>query len=438
MYRLKARVKRPKALLVVTLTMSMSFLILYSMLDLQYSHAQSEVLEIPLTATPLNVTIMTKTSVKERQKTTASPNQVSSSASVLEKVSISETFWKSVPKNSAYWNRKFHSMLRVLDHMENVTSHESPDRFHCMRESDESLHLNIPDFNSYPALYQDFLHSMACHDSQIVIDQPNKCGLDNGDDHVFLLFAIKSTPQHFMQRQAVRDTWGKEGVYLNGLRVRTVFLLGRSHVDDPNLDKLISFEAKEFGDLLIWDFQDSFYNLTLKENVFFKWLLQSCPRVSFVFKGDDDVFANTHAILNYLKTLNPTMASKLYTGQIISQASPLRDRKNKYYVPQSFYEGAYPPYAGGGGFLFSGSLIHSLYSISRYIPFFPIDDVYTGMCFQALGILPEKHKGFQTFDIREQDRDNACVHRDLLLVHQRDPQQTTRLWRAMHSPLLTC
>ncbi|KAI1903753.1 hypothetical protein AGOR_G00030470 [Albula goreensis] len=57
---------------------------------------------------------------------------------------------------------------------------------------------------------------------------------------------------------------------------------------------------------------------------------------------------------------------------------------------------------------------------------------------QALGIAPEGHPGFQTFDIRELDRENACAHKGLFLVHQRTPQQVIQLWKHMHSPLLTC
>uniref|UniRef100_A0ACB8FT00 Uncharacterized protein n=1 Tax=Sphaerodactylus townsendi TaxID=933632 RepID=A0ACB8FT00_9SAUR len=39
-----------------------------------------------------------------------------------------------------------------------------------------------------------------------------------------------------------------------------------------------------------------------------------------------------------------------------------------------------------GGYIFSGMLAPWLHAISQYIPFYPIDDVYTGLCFQALGI----------------------------------------------------
>lgn len=415
----------------MALASSLCLVIFYS--KLKNVHSQKDVTEVLTVTTstlkkPTTTTTVTTTMKKVKIVT---PYK-------LPPLNISEDFRKFIAKNGAFWNRKFHALLRQVDSAKNQTLQDPRDRFRCQPESFELLQANIQDVQSYPSLYGDFLKGMECRDPPIFIDQPGKCVSGDEAEQIFLLFAIKSTPKHFERRQAVRETWGKEGTFENGVRVRTVFLLGRSSIDDPSLDKLLLLEAQEFRDLLIWDFQDSFYNLTLKEHVFFKWMLDNCPRVSYVFKGDDDVFANTEAIVKHLQSLEPAQALSLYTGQVIFDASPLRDPKIKYYVPQSFYEGLYPPYAGGGGFLFSGNLLPFLYHVSFYIPFFPIDDVYTGMCFKALGITPVKHDGFQTFDIREQDRENVCVHKDLLLVHQRNPQQTIRLWRNMHSSMLTC
>ncbi|KAG7471155.1 hypothetical protein MATL_G00121270 [Megalops atlanticus] len=376
--------------------------------------------------------VSSTTPAKQRNITSSKPQ------SNVVPITISANFRKAVPQSSAYWNRRQHFLLKQLDARVNITDDERLSWSHCSAASVERLQTNIQDFNSYPVLYQDFLHGMECRDPPILIDQPDKCASEGKEGQTYLLFAIKSVPRNFERRQAIRETWGQERVYEGGLRVRTVFLLGTSSTEDPDLGQLLSFEAQHFGDLLQWGFRESFYNLTLKDNAFLHWAMKRCSSTTFIFKGDDDVFANTQAMLNYLLSLEPEKAKKLYVGHIVSQASPFRDAKSKYYVPQTFYEGAYPSYAGGGGFLFSGSLLQPLFRLSQFIPFFPIDDVYTGMCFQALGITPEAHKGFQTFDIREQDRENACAHRDLILVHQRSPQQTLRLWRGMHSHLLTC
>lgn len=357
----------------------------------------------------------------------------------LHNVSVSDGLRQTIPQNGAYWNRLLYSALRRLAQVKGLFRHDSH-WSHCRETNQELLQTNVHDVTSYPVLFQDFLQGMNCRSPPVLINQPNKCisAEGKGDNQIFLLFAIKSTPGNFERRQAVRETWGREEVYKSGLRVRTVFLLGSSSLDDPDLSPLLSFEAQRFGDVLQWDFHESLLNLTLKMNMFLQWTLKKCSHVSFVFSGDDDVFVNTPALLSYLQSLEPSKASQLYVGHVISTANPLRDPKSKYYIPLSFYDGPYPAYAGGGGFVISGAMLQPLYSVSLVIPFFPIDDVYIGMCAKALEVSPEAHAGFQTFDVKEQDRENLCVHKDLILIHQRSPQQVKKLWKGIHSPLLTC
>ncbi|XP_053278393.1 N-acetyllactosaminide beta-1,3-N-acetylglucosaminyltransferase 2 [Pleuronectes platessa] len=378
--------------------------------------------------------------VHDSDVTTQSSKQVSLTkphpVDVLN-VSVSEDLRKTIPKNGAYWNRLLYSALSILD-QGNLPLRG--DWSNCRETNPERLQTNVHDLASYPVLLQDFLQGLNCSSSPVLINQSHKCSSsqEEGHDQTFLLFAIKTTPGNFERRQAVRDTWGKEGVYQGGLRVRTVFLLGTPPPDAIDLSTILSLEAKHFGDVLQWDFQESFFNLTLKGNMFLQWTLRNCPHASFVFSGDDDVFVNTPALLRYLKSLPASQASHLFVGHVIKTASPHRDPNNKYYIPLSFYDGPYPAYAGGGGFVISGSLLQSLYSVSHFIPFFPIDDVYTGMCAKALGVSPEIHPGFMTFDVKEQDRGNLCVHKDLIMIHQRSPVEMKKLWKGINSPLLTC
>ncbi|XP_048836033.1 N-acetyllactosaminide beta-1,3-N-acetylglucosaminyltransferase 2 [Brienomyrus brachyistius] len=427
------KMRHAKVFVAIALSSSAFLVVLYSSLRSDVNLSRKLFMQEVNPAPALQEVIVSMTTPPVLQNTDLLPPLISGPP-----VEISDNYRKAIHQSTAFWNRKQHSLFRKLDSKDNVTEADTGDWSKCSAISLESLSTNIQDFKSYPQDYQDFLSGMECRDPPILIDQPHKCQSEEDDGEVYLLFAIKSVPGSFERRQAVRQTWGQEKVYEGGLRVRTVFLLGMWSVDDPNLRQLLSFEARHFGDLLQWDFKDTFYNLTLKENAFFRWSLTRCPRVTFVFKGDDDVFVNTQTMLDYLRTLDANKASTLYLGHIITNTDPVRDHYSKYYVPNTFYEGGYSPYAGGGGFLFSGNLLTALYRVSKYIPFFSIDDVYTGLCFQALGIKPEAHEGFKTFDIRQEDRENACVHKNLILVHRRSPQQTLRLWRYVHSPLLTC
>lgn len=70
-----------------------------------------------------------------------------------------------------------------------------------------------------------------------------------------------------------------------GRSVRTVFLLGipRNRSSLPWWDRLLAYESQAYQDILLWDFEDTFFNLTLKETHFLEWVNSSCPQVKLVW-----------------------------------------------------------------------------------------------------------------------------------------------------------
>uniref|UniRef100_A0A3Q4GVI6 Hexosyltransferase n=1 Tax=Neolamprologus brichardi TaxID=32507 RepID=A0A3Q4GVI6_NEOBR len=294
--------------------------------------------------------------------------------------------------------------------------------------------LRIFDYNSLPKQFQDFLLYMRCRTYPMLINQPHVCS-----EKPFLLLVVKSLISHFERRQTIRETWGQAGVLANQTVV-TVFLLGNVLSSDhfPDLQELLSHEAKLHKDILQWDYRDSFLNLTLKEVLFLEWFTKHCPQARFVLKGDDDVFVNTLRIVNYLEGLPEGESKDLFIGDVIINAGPHRDKKLKYFIPESVFVGNYPPYAGGGGYLYSGELAIRLHNVSQQVVLFPIDDVYTGMCLKKLGLVPENHNGFKTFDIEKKYKDNPCIHRNLMLVHSRTPQEMLTIWPFIVQPELDC
>ena len=205
----------------------------------------------------------------------------------------------------------------------------------------------VSGFDSLPDRFKDFLLYLRCRNYSLLIDQPDKCA-----KKPFLLLAIKSLTSHFNRRQAIRESWGKETNVGNQTVVR-VFLLGQTPTEDnhPDLSDMLKFESEKHQDILLWNYRDTFFNLSLKEVLFLRWVSTSWPNAEFVFKGDDDVFVNTHHLLNYLNSLSRNKAKDLFIGGVIHNAGPHRDKKLKYYIPEVVYTGVYLPYAGGGGFL---------------------------------------------------------------------------------------
>ncbi|KAM9299223.1 UDP-GlcNAc:betaGal beta-1,3-N-acetylglucosaminyltransferase 7-like [Gastrophryne carolinensis] len=292
--------------------------------------------------------------------------------------------------------------------------------------------------NVDPRFHQFILHRH-CRYFPLLLNHPEKC---QGDIH--LLIVVKSIIEQHDRRDAVRRTWGKEQV-VDGKTIRTLFLLGTTSTgkDHWNLQRLIQQEDQIYGDILQWDFMDTFFNLTLKEVNFLKWFHIYCPKVEFIFKGDDDIFVNTENILDFLafRKKEPLLPS-LFVGDIISRAVPIRNKQSKYYIPKELYDKPYPVYAGGGGFLMASSLARKLFVASEDIQLFPIDDVFLGMCLKSIGVDPKLHPGFRTFGISKKKSSSMnrdpCFYKNLLVVHKLSSDELLKMWDFVHDKKIKC
>ncbi|KAM9480635.1 UDP-GlcNAc:betaGal beta-1,3-N-acetylglucosaminyltransferase 9 isoform 1-T2 [Clarias gariepinus] len=291
--------------------------------------------------------------------------------------------------------------------------------------------------------FEDYLLKKDQRQFKMLIDQPEKCKGPEGAP--YLLIAIKSVAVDFDKRQVVRQTWGKEGVTHKRMNIMTVFLLGvpQNITALPLWDRLLAYESHMFKDILLWDFEDTFFNLTLKETHFLQWVNSSCSNVQFIFKGDSDVFVN---IENVLEMLDDKAANEdLFVGDIIFHAKPIRRRNSKYYVPEFIYgQGIYPSYAGGGGFVMSGHTALRLHLACKEVELFPIDDVFLGMCLLRIGLKPSRHEGFRTFGIVRPSAAphlqvfDPCFYRELMVVHSLNVPQIWLMWNLLHDPSVHC
>ncbi|XP_053329481.1 UDP-GlcNAc:betaGal beta-1,3-N-acetylglucosaminyltransferase 8 [Spea bombifrons] len=330
--------------------------------------------------------------------------------------SLAQRLRKTVVASDALWNRK---ELQLLD-SKGLTA------WTCRSDKD-----SIKDLAAYPHALQHFLLHGGCRNHPTLIDQPSKCS----PNKTFLLLAIKSSPQNFAQRQAVRNSWGSERDY-GGRPVRLVFLLGVA--PGPDLSPLLSYENGRFHDLLQWDFMDTFFNLTVKDQMFLGWARARCPGAAYILKGDDDVFVRTPDVVRQLSSMTGQKPRALYMGDVVMAANPYRDPRSKYYIPPSYYVGSYPPYAGGGGYVFSGILVPWLYLVSQFVAPFPIDDVYAGMCFMALGVRPVGNPRFRTFETPGGREVLKCPKQRLLLVHRKSPQEILKMWGQLTDNVAQC
>ncbi|XP_019725353.1 N-acetyllactosaminide beta-1,3-N-acetylglucosaminyltransferase 2-like [Hippocampus comes] len=383
----------------------------------------------------------------------------------MDFTSISKTFWKL--HEEALWNQL---QLAIDRHLNPILNPQNAHRrFKSRAFYDSLLRLSFSQvtdldptrrkIEKLPQQMRDFVSHMKRRNYQVLIQSPNAtCGAGavNEKEPPLLLLAVKSTHLNFKNRQAIRQTWGRVGWVathrMNGGQrqevggyIRRVFLIGKEYTRNSawNVSELLQMEDQLYGDILQWDFDDTFFNLTLKDVLFWKWFTHQCGQTRFVFKGDDDVFVNTPNLINYLhdqlekphadRTMNEFMV-----GDVIAAAFPNRVHQSKYFVPDSFYEGLYPTYAGGGGVVYSGQLAKRLHKISGRVHLFPIDDVFVGMCMTRLNAHPTHHPGFLTFDFRGDEEKELCAYHTILLVHKRNPTQLIELWDELSKTRSQC
>ncbi|KAF6739355.1 N-acetyllactosaminide beta-1,3-N-acetylglucosaminyltransferase 2 [Oryzias melastigma] len=113
-------------------------------------------------------------------------------------------------------------------------------------------------------------------------------------------------------------------------------------------------------------------------------------------------------------------------------------RPPKYFIPDSFYKGIYPSYAGGGGVVYSGQLARRLHHISKTVHLYPIDDVFVGMCMRRLNAHPVHHPAFLTFDFPSTEKEEPCTDHTVLLVHKRGPEQLLEMWAELNRTRTQC
>ncbi|XP_056418816.1 N-acetyllactosaminide beta-1,3-N-acetylglucosaminyltransferase 3-like [Hyla sarda] len=302
---------------------------------------------------------------------------------------------------------------------------------------------SLPTFKDETQNFRDFLAYRHCRAFPLLLDAPRKCEGPNAKE-VFLLLAIKSSPGNFERREAIRRTWGQEKSY-GGAEVKRLFLTGipRNKEQSKQMLQLLSTESELYGDILQWNFEDSFYNLTVKQVLFHQWLNQKCPDIQFILNGDDDVFVHTVNVITYLKSTGINgRKSHLFVGALNEGMPLIREKNSKYYVSKEvFPSDYYDPYCGGGGILMSSFTTSSIHKESQYIPLIPIDDAYLGMCLKRAGLKPGNHQGIHTFGIRlpkTVDSFDPCFYRYSLIVHRFVPYEMLVMWKALHMTKLTC
>lgn len=235
-------------------------------------------------------------------------------------------------------------------------------------------------------------------------------------DEMAVLVLVASAPVRFEHRQAVRKTWGAH--------LPTYFVLGLQgdDIDEQLVDNYV--EGKQYSDLIVFDFQDHYQNLTLKTALMMKWSLHRCPQTQFLFKTDDDVMVNPWTLRKVLKENEDAPL----LGYNKRDSYLHRDEYKKWYTPRwMMREDHVSQYLSGTAYLISGDFISKLLKKAYEVPMVNLEDVYFTylVAHRRLGLRLVHERRLSPY---KPWLKATCVYWDLASVHSLEPDEMVTAW----------
>ncbi|KAM4675009.1 beta-1,3-galactosyltransferase 2-like [Discoglossus pictus] len=257
---------------------------------------------------------------------------------------------------------------------------------------------------------------------KFLINQQDKCQ----HRKPFLLLLVVGQSNDAATRNAIRKTWGNEANY-GDVIIMKMFLLGISPNATEVSQQFLEKESAVYGDIIQQDFQDTYYNLSLKTLMGMEWVTKFCPNASYVMKIDSDMFLNVEYLVQHLLLPELPVRKNYFTGYILANSRPIRDRSSKWYVPKHIYPNyTYPPYCAGPGYVFSVDMAQKIYEVAQVIRVIPMEDAFIGIGLHELHIKPTKPPA-GIFNGHRIDY-NLCAFKNLVTVHHYGKDELLEVW----------
>lgn len=242
-----------------------------------------------------------------------------------------------------------------------------------------------------------------------------------------VLFLVTSHSSNIKRRQSIRETWGNQAQYFHvfkekyNLTYEVYFNVGTGK-DEKTVNRMKE-ESRQYGDVLIVNREEDFYDLTRRVMATFKWSAQNC-NYTYLFKMDDDIFINIPNALSFLSNNTFTYSrAGIYAGDMNRNAHVNRDERSKYLVSYDEWPAeTYPPYCSGGGFALSHTVVQQIIPFFDWINPYKIDDAYVGILIERAKIRdlvyyePTKN---QTYQFWFYNKPNNCTYIDSSIVYHK-------------------
>ncbi|CAG9825051.1 unnamed protein product [Phaedon cochleariae] len=339
-------------------------------------------------------------------------------------------------------------LLYVFGAFHHLLERDFYDDFHYPYDGEiesfvESLKAHsIPDVAPINMYY--FEYSKTCHE---------KCARVK---EIRLVYLIKSSPENFDRRNAIRSSWGYERRF-SDVEIRTVFLVGNR--DSKSLQDSLNEEYSKYKDIVHANFTDTYYNNTYKTMMGLQWATKFCSNSKFYMFVDDDYYVSTKNVLRFVRyptnypkylkdpfgTMNELLKIgrrpqeltfelendvRLYTGCLVD-SSPLRHLTSKWYVSLKEYPyHKWPVYITAGAYVLSRAALIDMYYTSFYTEHFRFDDIYLGLLAYKAKIEPLHCEEFYFY---RKDYDKFRFKYVVASHGYGDPRELLHIWTEQKS-----
>ncbi|KAL7056922.1 hypothetical protein AAHC03_019024 [Spirometra sp. Aus1] len=204
-----------------------------------------------------------------------------------------------------------------------------------------------------------------------------------------LIIIVKSSPANAARRSQLRQLISRQAATLAS-PVGLLFSLGvpADTVNQSRLLHAINDEAARFDDIILTDFMDTYYNLTLKTLANLRYAHVACqgaaPLVAFM---DDDHGLNLSALLPYFRAFERRQLRQSVFGHIHGTPKVIRSPEHKWALTRGdmpFY--MYPDYAAGPCYFIGAEAVEAISIAAAFTKPFSMEDAYVGMTATKLGI----------------------------------------------------
>jgi hypothetical protein len=263
---------------------------------------------------------------------------------------------------------------------------------------------------------------------EAILASPDVSRVTNNSMVVF----VQSDYSNTERRQLIRHTWGNHIYYGNRteLFIFVMFAVGIKDEKQEDTEHSLDLEMVDHNDILLLNIVDVYDSLTIKGLLTMEWIHHNLPHVDYIVKTDDDIFLNTFAWMNAIRSLRKHNTGCVIAGFVWTNPKVLRD--GKYAVSKNIYlPEMYPSFCSGAGYILSRDSVAAILEASAYIPLLLRDDpYYTGILARAMGVTLLT---FPKTSIRFEDyfTVNNLVTYPIMAIHGLQTRQWYRVWNGL-------